>query len=114
METQAMLSNHLTQFCCVQKKTTAAPTRNLVERRMTAVEPWTLDRCRGLVEYDHGESYESTREQLQTGRTQGVVSVTEGRGQRNQTQQTYAYPVHPAMLHVSDLPLSVCQTTLAT
>ena len=43
---------------------------------MTAVEPWTLDRCRGLVEYDHGESYESIREQLQ-----GVVFVTEGHRQ---------------------------------
>ena len=68
------------------------------ERRMTAVELWMLDRFRGLVEYDTGKSYESIREQLQTGRTQGLVSVTEGRGQRNQTQQTY--PVNPAMLHV--------------
>ena len=80
METQAMLSDHLTQFCCVQntKHTTAGQTRNLVERRMTAVEQQSTKRCRGLVEYDPGESYESIRE-LQTGRTQGVVSVTEGR-----------------------------------
>jgi len=110
METQAMLSNHLTS--AVYKTYNSGPTRNLVERRMTAVEPWTLDRCRGLAEYDPGEKYESIREQLQRGRIQGVVSVTEGRGQRNQTQQTY--PVNPGVLHVSDLPLSVCQTTLAT